>query len=56
MSESMRVGLRRCSSSPVRVRKKRLPRFSNVHMVMVTDDWLKLWYVCIFSLVNLESY
>ena len=34
MRVSMRVRLKRWSSSPVRVRKKRLPRFSNVHILV----------------------
>lgn len=35
------MGLRRCWSEPVRVRRKMLPRFSNVHMVvLVVDDAL----------------
>lgn len=32
--EAISVGLRRCSSSPVNVRMKKLPRFSKVHMVV----------------------
>lgn len=31
--ESIRAGLKRCSSVPVRVRRKMFPCFSNVHMV-----------------------
>ncbi|GAB2294476.1 hypothetical protein Dimus_028682, partial [Dionaea muscipula] len=31
--ESIRVGLRRCSPSPFRVRTKTLPCFSRVHML-----------------------
>ncbi|KAI8539951.1 hypothetical protein RHMOL_Rhmol09G0222600 [Rhododendron molle] len=33
--ESRSGGLRRCSSNPVRVRMKMLPRFSNVHISVV---------------------
>ena len=33
--EEMKVGFRRCSPSPVRVRKKTSPRFSKVHMMWI---------------------
>lgn len=50
--ESMRVRLRRCSSSPVRVRKKRSPRFSRVHMALPREIGsegeaeVSSWVVC----------
>lgn len=40
--EAIKVGFSRCSSSPVNVRMKMLPRFSKVHMVFSGADELVL--------------
>ena len=55
MRDSMRVRLKRWSSSPVRVKKKRLPRFSNVHMLM-DGYWLQFLSLSLSLLLLCESY